>query len=76
MRVLLSILLFIFVIALVTFILQNVTNVPITFLGWKREAPMSVLALGLYFLGMLSGWTVVGFLKKSIRSIREREDRR
>ena len=75
MRVLMSIFLFIFVVALLTFILQNSRSVPLNFLGWEGNAPMAVLSLGLYFLGMLSGWTVVGFLKKSIRTIREGESR-
>ncbi len=74
MRVLLSIILFIFVVALVTFVIQNTHNVEIRFLGWNREAPMAVVSLGLYLLGMLSGWGVVSFLRKSIRKIRERPE--
>jgi uncharacterized integral membrane protein len=70
-RVFLSILLFIFVVALVTFIIQNTHNVEIRFLGWKQDAPMAVVSLGLYFLGMLSGWAVLSFLRRSIRAIRE-----
>jgi uncharacterized integral membrane protein len=73
-RVLLSIILFIFVVALVTFVIQNTHNVEIRFLGWNREAPMAVVSLGLYLLGMLSGWGVISFLKKSIRKIRERPE--
>lgn len=73
MKVVYSILLFIFVIALVTFVFQNPHSVEIRFLGWSRRAPMSVVSLALYVLGMLSGWAVVAFLRKSIRTIRERE---
>lgn len=34
--------------------------------------PMSLLIAGAYLLGMLSGWTVVGFLKRSIERVTER----
>jgi putative membrane protein len=71
-RVLLSILLFIFVVALVTFIIQNGHSVEIRFLGWKQDAPMAVVSLGLYFLGMVSGWAVLGFLRRSVKAIREK----
>ncbi len=72
MKIVYSILLFIFVVALVTFIFQNTQSVKIQFLGWSREAPMAAVSLGLYMLGMFSGWAVIGFLRKSIRTIRER----
>lgn len=74
MKLVYSILLFIFVVALVTFIFQNPHSVKIQFLGWSREAPMAAVSLGLYVLGMLSGWAVFAFLRKSIRSIREPRD--
>lgn len=71
MRTVYSILLLLFVAALVTFIVQNPHSVKIQFLNWSRDAPMAALSLGFYVLGMLSGWTVVAFLRRSIRSIRD-----
>ena len=33
--------------------------------------PMSVLIAGVYVLGMLTGWTVVGFLKRTVQHVTE-----
>ncbi len=69
MRVVQSILLFIFSTALVTFILQNTDTVTIKFLGWHPSAPMAVICLALYLLGMSSGWAVLNFLRSTFRRI-------
>ena len=31
--------------------------------------PMSVLIGGIYLLGMLTGWTVIGFLKRTVQHV-------
>ena len=33
--------------------------------------PMSVLIGGVYVLGMLTGWTVIGFLKRTVQHVTE-----
>jgi lipopolysaccharide assembly protein A len=35
--------------------------------------PMSVLIGGIYLLGMLTGWTVIGFLKRTVQRVTERQ---
>jgi len=73
-RVVISIILFIVVIAVVTFVLQNAEPVTIRFLGWSREAPMAIVTIGMYLLGMLTGWAVFGLLRRSLRTIRSRDE--
>jgi uncharacterized integral membrane protein len=57
--------------AVLTFILQNWQFVPMKFLGLGVTAPLGVLALGAYLLGMLSGWAVFSFVGRSLRSVAE-----
>ncbi|HEV3260712.1 MAG TPA: hypothetical protein VG013_27915 [Gemmataceae bacterium] len=81
MRFVSLILLLIILAAIAIFVIQN--NDPIT-LHYKvfnyleghdtLTLPVSVLAFLAYVLGMLSGWTVVGFLKHSL--VRVAEDKR
>jgi uncharacterized integral membrane protein len=71
-RLLQSILLFILVMALVTFVFQNTHVTKIQFLRWSAEAPIAAVCLGLYLLGMFSGGAVFSFIKRSIRAVRER----
>lgn len=38
----------------------------------SMELPMAALVGAVYFLGMLTGWTVVGFLKRTVQHVTER----
>jgi len=49
------------------FCAQNLVDVKLTYLKWQLTAPLPMLALLIYLLGMVSGWAVVGFLRKTIR---------
>jgi uncharacterized integral membrane protein len=51
------------------FAVQNTQTVTARFLNWSLTAPLALMAVAIYLLGMLSGWTVVGFLRRSIRSV-------
>lgn len=62
-----------FVLAVVTFCLQNLSAVPVTFLGWSLNVRMPLLIILVYGLGMFSGWSVLSFLKRTVRSVRRRE---
>lgn len=70
MRVVQSILLFIVSMSLVTFVLQNTDTVTIKFLGWHPSAPLAVVCLGLYLLGMLTGGPVSNFLRSCLGRVR------
>jgi uncharacterized integral membrane protein len=53
------------------FALQNTQVVTVQFLNWTASAPVALTILSVYLLGMLSGWTVVAFVGRSIRRISE-----
>jgi uncharacterized integral membrane protein len=59
------------------FAVQNTNTITVHFLYWSVTAPVALLFVGVYGLGMLSGWTVVAFISRSIRRVatRPRDDR-
>ena len=71
MRYILSIIFLIFLGAIGVFALQNTEVITVRFLNWNLTAPVALLAVVVYFLGMLSGWTVVAFVRRSVRGISE-----
>jgi uncharacterized integral membrane protein len=72
MRILLLILLLLVFTALAIFAFQNHELVTLHFLRWSLAMPLSLLILGVYFLGMVSGWSVIGFVRKSMQRVAER----
>jgi uncharacterized integral membrane protein len=70
MRFLFGLILLVFLGAVGLFAVQNTQGVTVRFANWGVTAPVAVLALAAYVLGMLSGWTVVGFIRTSIRRVR------
>ena len=71
MRLFYFILLLLFVGVLVAFAVQNRDPVSIKFLEWGESYPLPVLLGAAYVLGMFSGWTVVGMLRRSLRRVTE-----
>jgi uncharacterized integral membrane protein len=53
------------------FALQNTDPVAVNFLTWSLSAPVATLIVSVYLLGMISGWTVVSFVRRSVRRIGE-----
>jgi uncharacterized integral membrane protein len=51
-------------IATVTFALQNLGSVEVSFLVWTATIPKIILILGTYFLGMLTGWGFIELAKR------------
>ncbi len=74
MRLVQGLLLLTFLGAMLIFALQNSQPVSLRFLGWGLSTTMSLQSVTVYLLGMLSGWTVVAFLRRSIRGISERSN--
>ena len=64
--------LIVIVAALAIFAYQNDENVTLQYFRRSITLPMSLLIVVVYVLGMLSGWTVVGFLRRSWRRAMER----
>jgi uncharacterized integral membrane protein len=73
MRWVYLILLLVIVTVIVVFILQNHENETVTFFNQRLTAPLSVYFVAVYFLGMWSGGTVVGFVKRAYQHAIERQ---
>ena len=59
---------------LIIFAVQNSQIVTVQFLNWSVNSPIALMSVGVYLLGMLSGWTVVGFMGRSVRRVAERRE--
>jgi lipopolysaccharide assembly protein A len=75
MRWIQAVLLLVFLIAILLFAVQNTQAVTVSFLKWSAAFPQALLIVLVYLLGMVSGWTVVSFVGRSLRKVRERRDR-
>jgi uncharacterized integral membrane protein len=58
-------LLLIIVTIVVVFVAQNRENQTVLFFNQRLTAPLSVYLVVVYFLGMWTGGTVVGFVKRA-----------
>src|SRR5262249_51862103 len=47
--------------------IQTRDVITVTFLTWNVSQPVAMVMVVVYVLGMLSGWSVVGFLRRSYR---------
>lgn len=74
MRYLQAVILLVFLGALGIFVVQNTQAITVQYLNWSVTAPAAIMAIAVYFIGMLSGWTVVAFLSRSLRRVSERHE--
>jgi uncharacterized membrane protein YciS (DUF1049 family) len=72
MRLVYLILLVMIVAAVVLFAVQNGERVNLRYLDRSVTISLPLLIAVVYLLGMVSGWTVVGFLKRSLLRVTER----
>jgi uncharacterized membrane protein YciS (DUF1049 family) len=72
MRVIYFLLLLILVVAVAVFAVQNNEIVTLRYLDRSVTTSLPILIAVVYLLGMVSGWTVVGFLKRSLKRVTER----
>ena len=72
MRLFYFLVLVVLVAAVGLFAWQNTEDVTLRYLDRSVTQPLSLLIAACYFLGMLSGWTVVGFLKRSLERVTDR----
>jgi lipopolysaccharide assembly protein A len=72
MRFVQAIILLAFLGAVGLFALQNTEAITVTFWTWKASAPVALLTIAAYLLGMVSGWTVVSFVTRSLRQVSQR----
>jgi uncharacterized membrane protein YciS (DUF1049 family) len=64
--------LLVIVAAVALFAVQNGGDVKLRFWDQELTTRLSFLVGAVYVLGMLSGWTVVGFLKRTVLRFTER----
>lgn len=64
MRLIKSMLLVLFVIAIALFTFQNMGTVNLRFLIWELKIPLSIASIALYVLGAISGGLLFSILKK------------
>jgi uncharacterized integral membrane protein len=74
MRFIQAVLFLAFLAAVGLFALQNTEAITVKFWTWQLSAPVAALAVATYVLGMLSGWTVVAFVRRSLRRVGEPVD--
>ena len=69
MRLFCLILLVVVIGAIVAFATQNQQQVTLDFFNYKMTASVAAVIGATYLLGMLSGWTVVGLLRRSFERV-------
>ena len=74
MRFVYFLILLIVVTAVVIFAVQNNQSVTLQYFDRSITSSLPLLIAAVYLLGMVSGWTVVGFLKRSLRRVTERRE--
>ena len=72
MRTVCFLILLIILAAVVLFAVQNNETVTLYYLDRSLSSSLPLLIAVVYLLGMVSGWTVVGFLKRSVQRVTER----
>ena len=76
MRWVYLVLLLVIVTVIVVFVAQNRENQTVSFFNQRITAPLSIYFVAVYFLGMWSGGTVVGFVKRAYHHATEREQQK
>jgi lipopolysaccharide assembly protein A len=71
MRVIQAALFLAFLGAVGLFAIQNTRSVTVGFWTYELTAPVALVIVAVYLLGMMSGWTVVAFVRRSIRKVGE-----
>ena len=75
MRWVYLILLLVIIAAVVVFVIQNDRSEAVMFFNQSITAPLSLIFIVVYFLGMWTGGTVVGFFKRAYHHATEHEQR-
>ena len=55
--------------AVIIFVFQNDEKVTLRFFEWTVTLRLAILVAVSYVLGMISGWSVFGFLKRTLRRV-------
>jgi len=69
MRIIQAVLFLAFLGGVGLFAMQNTDVVTVNFWTWKQSGPVAIFTIAVYLLGMISGWIVVAFVRRSLRQI-------
>jgi putative membrane protein len=69
MRFISTVFLILFVVVVGIFCFQNMREVHVDYLQYSTDIGLPVVVLAAYVLGMLSGWSVVSFLRHTVRDV-------
>lgn len=75
MRILSLIFLIALVAVLAILVIENNHPSTIKVFRWSWDLPFPAVVIGLYVLGMLTGWALIGAVKRSWRRVTEAERR-
>jgi uncharacterized integral membrane protein len=71
MRLLSALFLIVIVAALGILAYENNRTTSLTVWNWQRDVPLPLLVLATYVLGMISGWWMIGLMKRSWQRVTE-----
>jgi lipopolysaccharide assembly protein A len=71
MRVVYFLFLMVLLIAVGIFAVQNHGPVTLRYLDRSLSTTMALMIAAVYALGMLTGWAVIGFVRRSVRRVSE-----
>lgn len=57
--------------AVVIFAMQNDAEVTLRFLNYSLTTSLALMVGAVYLIGMISGWTVMGILRRSMERVTE-----
>jgi len=69
MRLVYLIIIVLFAVAAIVFVVQNQEPLTISFLEFSVSAPVAVLSAIMYFLGAVTGGSLFGLLRHSVRKL-------
>ena len=76
MRWVYLVLLLVIVAIIVVFVAQNREDATVEFINQRFTAPLAIYFVAVYFLGMWTGGTVVGFVKRAYQRAAGREEQK
>lgn len=71
MRIFYLILLIVLIGVTALFAVQNLQTITVSFLNWSVTLPIAVVVIGVYALGMVSGGSVLVFLRWTLHRVKK-----